>query len=168
MALLNRDDGEARVVGGAVRNALMDMPVSDIDIATTLLPQEVVERAEAAGIKTVPTGIDHGTVTLVLAGKPYEVTTLRADVETDGRRAKVAFGKDWKVDAERRDLTINALYAGRTAMSSISSAVSEISRKASSASSATRARGSPKTICGCCASFASSPGTVRAGPRRKG
>lgn len=112
MALLNRDHGEARIVGGAVRNALMAMPVSDIDIATTLLPQEVVERAEAAGIKVVPTGIDHGTVTLVLAGKPYEVTTLRADVETDGRRAKVAFGKDWTVDAQRRDLTINALYAG--------------------------------------------------------
>lgn len=112
MALLNRDHGEARIVGGAVRNALMDMPVSDIDIATTLLPEEVIERAGTAGIKAVPTGIDHGTVTLVLAGRPYEVTTLRADVETDGRRAKVAFGKDWRVDAERRDLTINALYAG--------------------------------------------------------
>ena len=111
MTLLNRDHGEARVVGGAVRNALMDMPVSDIDIATTLPPDEVVDRATSAGIKSVPTGIDHGTVTLVIAGRPYEVTTLRADVETDGRRAKVAFGTDWQVDAERRDLTINALYA---------------------------------------------------------
>ena len=111
MTLLNRDHGEARVVGGAVRNALMDMPVKDIDIATTLTPAEVVERAEAASMKTVPTGIDHGTVTLVIAGRGYEVTTLRADVETDGRRATVAFGTDWQVDAERRDLTINALYA---------------------------------------------------------
>ena len=111
MTLLNRDHGEARVVGGAVRNALMDMPVTDIDIATTLTPAEVVARAEAAGVRCVPTGIDHGTVTLVIAGRPYEVTTLRADIETDGRRAKVAFGTDWQMDAERRDLTINALYA---------------------------------------------------------
>jgi poly(A) polymerase len=80
-------------------------------MATTLLPEEVVARAKAAGIKSVPTGIDHGTVTLVVDGAPYEVTTLRRDVETDGRRAEVAFGADWKVDAERRDLTINALYA---------------------------------------------------------
>ena len=110
MTLLNRDEGEARIVGGAVRNALMDMPVADVDIATTLLPEVVMERAATAGIKAVPTGIEHGTVTLALAGRPYEVTTLRADVETDGRRAKVAFGTDWQIDAERRDLTINALY----------------------------------------------------------
>ncbi|HET7414051.1 MAG TPA: CCA tRNA nucleotidyltransferase [Pararhizobium sp.] len=111
MTLLNRDEGEARIVGGAVRNALLGMPVSDIDIATTLVPEAVMTRAGDAGIKMVPTGVEHGTVTLVLAGKAYEVTTLRADVETDGRHAKVAFGKDWQVDAERRDLTINALYA---------------------------------------------------------
>ncbi len=109
--LLNADGGEVRVVGGAVRNSLMGLPVADIDMATTLPPDEVVARAKKAGIKSVPTGIDHGTVTLVIEGAPFEVTTLRRDVETDGRRAEVAFGSDWKVDAERRDLTINALYA---------------------------------------------------------
>ncbi|TWB17986.1 poly(A) polymerase [Rhizobium sp. ERR 1071] len=111
LALLDADGGEGRVVGGAVRNSLMGLPVADIDIATTLLPETVVERAEAAGIKAVPTGIAHGTVTLVIDGKPFEITTLRRDVETDGRRAVVAFSQDWQADAERRDLTINALYA---------------------------------------------------------
>jgi poly(A) polymerase len=110
--LLNHD-GAARVVGGAVRNSLMGLPVSDMDIATTLLPEAVQARAEAAGIKCVPTGIKHGTVTLVVDGHPYEVTTLRRDVETDGRHAQVAFTDDWRADAERRDLTINALYADR-------------------------------------------------------
>jgi poly(A) polymerase len=113
LALLNADGGEGRVVGGAVRNSLMGLPVADIDIATTLLPNAVTKRAEAAGIKAVPTGIAHGTVTLVVDGKPFEVTTLRRDVETDGRHAEVAFSTDWQADAERRDLTINALYAGR-------------------------------------------------------
>lgn len=112
LALINDDGGEGRVVGGAVRNSLMGLPVGDIDIATTLLPLIVVERAEHQGIKAVPTGIDHGTVTLVVDGKPFEVTTLRRDIETHGRRATVAFGTDWQADAERRDLTINALYAG--------------------------------------------------------
>lgn len=111
LSLLNADGGEARVVGGAIRNALMGLVIGDIDIATTLVPDVVVERAKAAGIKAVPTGIEHGTVTLVLDGRGFEVTTLRRDVETDGRRAQVAFGTDWKADAERRDLTINALYA---------------------------------------------------------
>ncbi len=110
-SLLNADGGEVCVVGGAVRNALMGLPVGDIDMATTLPPQDVVERAKEAGIKAVPTGIDHGTVTLVVDGEGYEVTTLRRDVTTDGRHAEVAFGTDWKEDAERRDLTINALYA---------------------------------------------------------
>lgn len=113
-ALLNADGGEVRVVGGAVRNALMDLPVVDVDMATTLTPDVVVARAKAAGIKTVPTGIDHGTVTLVIDGEGYEVTTLRRDVETNGRHAQVAFGTDWQSDAERRDLTINALYADET------------------------------------------------------
>ncbi len=112
LSLLNADGGEGRVVGGAVRNSLMGLPVADVDIATTLLPEAVVERAAAAaGIKAVPTGIAHGTVTLVVDGKPFEITTLRRDVETDGRRARVAFSQDWHADAERRDLTINALYA---------------------------------------------------------
>ncbi len=110
LSLLN-NDGEARVVGGAVRNALMGLPVGDIDIATTLVPDTVVERARAAGIKCVPTGIDHGTVTLVVGGTPFEITTLRVDVATDGRRAQVAFGTDWMTDAQRRDLTMNGLYA---------------------------------------------------------
>jgi len=113
LALLNDEGGEARVAGGAVRNSLMGLPVADVDIATTLRPEAVVERAKAVGIKAVPTGIAHGTVTLVLEGKPFEVTTLRRDVATDGRHAEVAFGTDWQTDAERRDLTINALYAGK-------------------------------------------------------
>uniref|UniRef100_UPI00177DE5EF CCA tRNA nucleotidyltransferase n=1 Tax=Mesorhizobium mediterraneum TaxID=43617 RepID=UPI00177DE5EF len=102
---------EARVAGGAVRNALIGQPVADVDIATTTVPDETIRRAEAAGFKAVPTGIEHGTITIVAGGKPFEVTTLRADIETDGRRAKVSFGRDWKADAERRDFTINALYA---------------------------------------------------------
>jgi poly(A) polymerase len=109
LATLDRDGEEARVVGGAVRNALLDLPHGDIDIATTALPGEVIRRAEAAGFKAVPTGIDHGTVTVVVDGRPFEVTTLREDVETFGRHAKVRFGRDWKRDAERRDFTMNAL-----------------------------------------------------------
>src|SRR6202011_3993479 len=109
LVLLNRNGEEARVVGGAVRNALMNIPIGDIDIATTALPDEVVRRAKAAGIKSVPTGIDHGTVTLVVSGKPFEVTSLREDTETFAPKAKVAFGRDWIVDARRRDFTINGL-----------------------------------------------------------
>jgi tRNA nucleotidyltransferase/poly(A) polymerase len=109
LKLLDGDGEEARVVGGAVRNALMQRPVGEIDIATTALPAEVIRRAKAAGIKSVPTGIEHGTVTLVVDGKPVEVTTLREDAETYGRKAKVAFGRDWVRDAERRDFTINGL-----------------------------------------------------------
>ena len=109
LALLNGDGEEARVVGGAVRNALLDVPLGDLDIATTALPEEVVRRAKAARIKCVPTGLEHGTVTLVVEGTPFEVTTLREDVETFGRKAKVAFGRDWQRDAERRDFTINGL-----------------------------------------------------------
>ncbi|TPJ81306.1 CCA tRNA nucleotidyltransferase [Mesorhizobium sp. B2-6-2] len=111
LAALKQGGEEARVAGGAVRNSLIGQPVADIDIAATTVPEETVRRAEAAGFKTVPTGIEHGTITVIAGGKPYEVTTLRADIETDGRRAKVIFGRDWKADAERRDFTINALYA---------------------------------------------------------
>jgi poly(A) polymerase len=109
LQLLNANGEEARVVGGAVRNALLELPPGDIDIATTALPEEVMRRAKSAGIKSVPTGIDHGTITLVIDGHPYEVTTLREDTETFGRKAKVAFGRDWVRDAERRDFTINGL-----------------------------------------------------------
>ena len=111
LALLDRDGEQARVVGGAVRNALLHLAVDEIDVATTAVPEEVARRVEAAGWKVVPTGIDHGTVTVVVDGKPFEVTTLRQDVETYGRKAKVAFGRDWRADAERRDFTINALSA---------------------------------------------------------
>ncbi|AZO51344.1 MAG: CCA tRNA nucleotidyltransferase [Mesorhizobium sp.] len=111
LAALAEGGEQARVAGGAVRNTLLGQPVADIDIAATTLPEETIRRAEAAGFKTVPTGIEHGTVTAIAGGKAYEVTTLRADIETDGRRAKVSFGRDWKLDAERRDFTINALYA---------------------------------------------------------
>ncbi|MBR0795565.1 CCA tRNA nucleotidyltransferase [Bradyrhizobium jicamae] len=109
LGLLNAGGEEARVIGGAVRNALMRIPLGDIDIATTAVPDEVVRRARQAGIKSVPTGIAHGTVTLVVEGQPFEVTTLREDTETYGRKAKVTFGRDWVRDAERRDFTINGL-----------------------------------------------------------
>jgi poly(A) polymerase len=111
LAALGADEGITRYVGGAVRDDLLDLPVNDVDLATRLEPQAVVERLEAARIKAVPTGIDHGTVTAVSDGHPYEVTTLRRDVSTDGRRATVAFTTDWEEDAARRDFTINALSA---------------------------------------------------------
>jgi poly(A) polymerase len=102
---------DARFVGGAVRNALLGRDVSDIDIATPLLPDEVTKRLIAAGLGAAPTGVEHGTVTAISSGKPFEVTTLRRDVATDGRRAVVAFTTDWSEDAARRDFTMNALYA---------------------------------------------------------
>lgn len=105
--------GCARFVGGCVRNTLLGAAVDDIDIATRLEPQAVIEALEAAGLKAVPTGVEHGTVTAVSGGRPYEITTLRRDVETDGRRAVVAFTDDWSEDAARRDFTMNALYADR-------------------------------------------------------
>ena len=113
LAVLDCDGEEARVVGGAVRNALLGMPIAEVDVATTAVPEEVVKRVTAAGFKPVPTGIEHGTVTVVIDKHPFEVTTLRKDVETYGRHAKVEFGRDWKADAERRDFTINALSATR-------------------------------------------------------
>jgi poly(A) polymerase len=100
----------ARAVGGAVRNALLGLPVVDIDIATTARPDEIIAAAEAAGLTAIPTGIAHGTVTVIANRAPYEVTTLRRDVETHGRHATVAFTDDWAADAQRRDFTINALY----------------------------------------------------------
>jgi poly(A) polymerase len=110
---LDRDGEEARVVGGAVRNALLGIPPGDVDIATTAVPDEVIRRAAAAGFRPVETGKEHGTITVVADGVPFEVTTLRQDVETYGRRAKVLFGRDWRQDAQRRDFTINALFASR-------------------------------------------------------
>jgi len=113
MAALEAKGGNAsaRFVGGCVRNAVMGMKIADVDIATTLTPPQIIEALEAAGLKCVPTGIDHGVVTAVAEGKGYEVTTLRRDVSTDGRRAVVAFTTDWSEDAARRDFRLNALYA---------------------------------------------------------
>lgn len=104
-------DGEARFVGGCVRDTLLGLPVADIDLATRHEPAVTMERMKAAGIRVVPTGIAHGTVTAILPGGPVEVTTLRRDLATDGRRAVVAFATDWRDDAGRRDFTMNALYA---------------------------------------------------------
>ncbi len=101
----------ARFVGGCVRNAVLGVAVRDIDIATTLTPPAVTAALEAAGLKAIPTGVEHGTITAVALGRPFEITTLRRDVETDGRRAVVAFTTDWDEDAARRDFRLNALYA---------------------------------------------------------
>jgi len=109
-AALTAKGAQARAVGGAVRNALMGVPVKDVDIATTALPEEVLALAERAGLHTIPTGIEHGTVTVVADKTAFEVTTLRRDIETFGRRAKVTFTTDWHEDAMRRDFTMNALY----------------------------------------------------------
>ena len=103
--------GNARWVGGAVRDTLLGCEAHDIDAATPLTPKEVIDRLDAAGIRTIPTGIDHGTVTAIVEGGNVEITTLRHDVSTDGRRATIAFANDWRDDAARRDFTINALYA---------------------------------------------------------
>jgi poly(A) polymerase len=108
---LGADEGLTRYVGGAVRDDLLGLPVSDIDFATRIKPDEVMERLRRARIKAVPTGIDHGTITAVSDGRPVEITTLRRDVSTDGRRATIAFTDDWQEDAARRDFTINALSA---------------------------------------------------------
>ena len=108
---LGADQGLTRYVGGAIRDDLLGLPVNDIDLATRIAPDEVTRRLEKAKIKAVPTGIDHGTITAVSDGHPFEITTLRRDVTTDGRRATVAFTDDWQEDAARRDFTINALSA---------------------------------------------------------
>jgi poly(A) polymerase len=111
LVALGAKDGDTRYVGGCVRDTLLGLPVSDVDLATRLTPQEVIERLAKARIKSVPTGLAHGTVTAVIAGKPVEVTTLRRDVATDGRRATIAYTDNWREDAARRDFTINALLA---------------------------------------------------------
>jgi len=110
---LSKEGVTTRAVGGAVRNTLLRLPVTEIDLATTALPDRVMALARAAGLKAVPTGIEHGTVTVIVDGMPFEVTTLRRDVETYGRHATVAFTEDWEKDARRRDFTLNALYADR-------------------------------------------------------
>lgn len=112
-ALSPGDTDRARIVGGAVRNALQGRAVDDVDIATQLTPQETMEALKTAGIRAIPTGLDHGTITAVVDGKPFEITSLRKDVSTDGRRAVVAFTTDWALDASRRDFRLNAIYARR-------------------------------------------------------
>ncbi len=110
MAMLTQAGHRALAVGGCVRNEIFGVPVADIDIATNALPEAVMALAKANGLRAIPTGIDHGTVTVVQGGEPYEITTFRKDVETDGRRAVVAFSDDIMDDARRRDFTFNALY----------------------------------------------------------
>jgi poly(A) polymerase len=109
LRVLGAEEGRTRFVGGCVRDSLLGIPVSDVDLATQLQPEEVMERLKQAGIKAVPTGLAHGTVTAIVDGAPVEVTTLRQDISTDGRRATVAFTDDWREDAARRDFTMNAL-----------------------------------------------------------
>lgn len=109
LAALDGDGEEARVVGGAVRNALLGQDVLEVDVTTTATPDVIVARAKAAGLRAIPTGIEHGTITIVCDGAPFEATTLREDVETHGRHATVRFGRDFRADALRRDFTINQL-----------------------------------------------------------
>jgi len=113
LAALNGGGEETRIVGGAVRDLVLGLPVGEVDLATTAVPDEVMRRARLSGFKAVPTGLAHGTVTVIVDRRPFEATTLREDVETDGRHARVVFGRDFDADARRRDLTINALSLDR-------------------------------------------------------
>ena len=137
---LTAEGTEVRFVGGCVRDAVAGRPVRDIDLATPDPPEKVIALLEAAGLKAVPTGLAHGTVTAVSSHQPFEVTTLRRDVETDGRRATVAFTDDWEADAARRDFTFNALSC---------------------------ASGSPKTTFACCGFFGFTPSTAAANRTRR-
>lgn len=113
LAALDQEGEETRIVGGALRNRLLGRPVHEIDLATTLLPESVIARATAAGLRAIPTGIAHGTVTVLAGKQTFEVTTLREDIATDGRHANVLFGRDFRADALRRDFTMNALSMTR-------------------------------------------------------
>ncbi len=110
--ILDGDDGQTKAVGGIVRNTLLGDETGDVDMASKFTPNEILDRAEKAGVKAIPTGIEHGTVTLVVEGETIEVTSLRKDVNTNGRHAEVVFGGDWEDDAKRRDFTFNAMYVG--------------------------------------------------------
>jgi hypothetical protein len=142
---------EARVVGGAVRDALAGRTVAEVDLATPRTPEQVQKSLQAAGIRIVPTGLDHGTVTAVANGRSFEVTTLRRDVETDGRHAVVVFTDDWRADAARRDFTINAMSLDRTG--DLYDLV--ICAPAFCASSVTRRRALRKITCVSCGTSAS-------------
>jgi hypothetical protein len=157
----------ALFVGGCVRDALLGQAPADIDIATPLLPDDVLRRLRQAGIKAIPTGIAHGTVTALLPPAQFEITTLRRDVATDGRHAEVAFGTDWQVDAERRDFTINALYADAEGQLYDPVGGLAISIRAACASSGRLLRGWRKTISACCASSASMPASQAARRMRR-
>ena len=109
LELLNTQGHETRIIGGAIRNALLHQPITDIDMATTLLPDSVIKLAQKSRLKTIPTGLAHGTVTIILDKIPFEITTLRQDIETNGRHAKVSFTRSFETDALRRDFTVNAL-----------------------------------------------------------
>jgi poly(A) polymerase len=109
IAALSADEAEVRFVGGCVRDAILGRSIKDIDLATPDSPETVIALLKGAGIRAIPTGIEHGTITAVMEGQPFEVTTLRRDVETDGRHAKVEFTDNWQEDAARRDLTFNAM-----------------------------------------------------------
>ena len=169
-ALETARPGGSRFVGGCVRNTLMGREVDDIDIATQLTPDQVTEVATKAGFAAHPTGIEHGTVTVVVNSKPFEVTTLRRDVSTDGRRATVAFTESWEEDAAAPRLPHErALRLGARARCSIPPAAASTMRApAASSSSATRTRASAKTISASCASSASTPGTPAARSIRTG
>ena len=169
LAALGADEGDTRFVGGCVRDTLLGLPVSDVDLATRLPPEEVMRPApQGRGIKAVPTGIAHGTVTAVVAGEPVEVTTLRRDVATDGRRATVAFTDDWREDAARRDFTINALYADPVT-GEIFDYFGGAGRSRGPPGALHRRsarRASPRIICASCASSASTPASATASPTR--
>lgn len=158
----------ARFVGGCVRNALIGAPIDDIDIATTLTPDAVVAALKAAGLRSVPTGIEHGTVTAISEHQPFEITSLRRDVSTDGRRATVAFTTDWSEDAGRRDFRLNALYAdadgdildptGQGVDDAMAGRIVFVGEPEGA---------SARTICASCASIGSMPGTGGARPMRR-
>ena len=167
IAALTAGGSEVRFVGGCVRDAMLGRAVTDIDIATPDEPTRVIELLEAAGLKAVPTGIDHGTVTAVAQHQPFEITTLRRDVETDGRRAMVAFTDDWIEDAARRDFTFNAMSCRRTGGCTIPSAGPPISPPSACASSAMPRPASARMCCACCASSASTPITAPRRPTRE-
>ena len=155
---------EARIVGGAVRDALAGRPVADIDLATPLLPAEVAAALAEAGIRSVPTGLDHGTLTAVVAGRGFQITTLRRDVATDGRRAVVAYTTDWREDAARRDFTINAMSMTREGTVADYFGGAGDLAPAWFALLVTPPHASPRTICASSASSGFSRGTGPAHP----
>ncbi len=167
LAALEATGSETRVVGGAVRDMLLGRPPREIDLATAAPPDRVIQAAENAGLKAVPTGIEHGTVTIVVEGTPFEVTSLREDIETDGRFAKVRFGADFEKDALRRDFTVNALsLSANGRLHDYAGGLEDIARRR------IRFIGDPATRIAedhlrICASSASTPRSVKASSTRR-